>query len=163
MSYLSWPIGPLVYEPKCRGGGGCVAGSQPMRTSEHISWLGAKIHVGDLAPYLTYGRNCPETVLKTANSLVFMPYSFSQVVIIILMSNTLLSSASDHIQKFLKLLIWLVAGPCVRDPCLNLQCPENQMCLPSFDLASARCVCKGPCPADSVGVYLKKKDYLKRI
>lgn len=37
-------------------------------------------------------------------------------------------------------------GPCVRDPCLNLECPKNQMCLPSFDLASARCVCKGPCP-----------------
>jgi hypothetical protein len=47
--------------------------------------------------------------------------------------------------KWLSNLLF-VTGPCVRDPCLNLQCPENQMCLPSFDLASARCVCKGPCP-----------------
>jgi hypothetical protein len=35
--YFSWPIGALVYEPKCGGRGG-VAGSQPMRTAVHITW-----------------------------------------------------------------------------------------------------------------------------
>jgi hypothetical protein len=46
----------------------------------------------------------------------------------------------------------------VRDPCLNLQCPENQMCLPSFDLASARCVCKGPCP-ETAGKRKKNTEF----
>ncbi|XP_023338265.1 agrin, partial [Eurytemora carolleeae] len=48
--------------------------------------------------------------------------------------------------KLQKPVKFVQTGPCVRDPCLNLECPKNQMCLPSFDLASARCVCKGPCP-----------------
>ena len=37
-------------------------------------------------------------------------------------------------------------GPCVKDPCENVECPPNQECLASFDGASARCACKGPCP-----------------
>ena len=36
-------------------------------------------------------------------------------------------------------------GPCVKDPCENVECPANQECLASFDGASARCACKGPC------------------
>ena len=36
-------------------------------------------------------------------------------------------------------------GPCIKDPCENVFCPSTQKCLPSFDGASARCVCKGPC------------------
>ncbi len=50
---LSWPIAPLVYEPKCGGWVG-VAGSQPMNTAVHITWHGAQINFGDLTPYLTY-------------------------------------------------------------------------------------------------------------
>ena len=38
------------------------------------------------------------------------------------------------------------AGACVKDPCENVECPPNQECLASFDGASARCACKGPCP-----------------
>ena len=46
----------------------------------------------------------------------------------------------------LKTTIDLVkTGPCVKDPCENVFCPSTQKCLPSFDGASARCVCKGPC------------------
>ncbi len=37
-----------------RGGGGGVAGSQPMSTAVHITWHGAQINFGDLPPYLTY-------------------------------------------------------------------------------------------------------------
>ena len=37
------------------------------------------------------------------------------------------------------------SGSCVKDPCENVECPSSQKCLPSFDGASARCVCKGPC------------------
>jgi hypothetical protein len=53
--YLSWPIEPLVYDPKCGGRGG-VAGSQPVRTAMRITWHGAQINFGDLTPYLTYGK-----------------------------------------------------------------------------------------------------------
>ena len=48
--------------------------------------------------------------------------------------------------------LYIIAGTCVVDPCLNLECPENMMCLPSFDLASARCVCKGPCSESASGI-----------
>lgn len=34
------------------------------------------------------------------------------------------------------------AGPCVKDPCENVECPAHQECLASFDGASARCACK---------------------
>jgi hypothetical protein len=36
------------------GGGGGVAGSQPMRTAVHITWHGAQINCGDLTPYLIH-------------------------------------------------------------------------------------------------------------
>jgi hypothetical protein len=55
--YLSWPIAPLVYEPKMSPNAGWGAGSQPMRTSVHIMWKGTQINFGDLTPYLTYVRN----------------------------------------------------------------------------------------------------------
>jgi hypothetical protein len=50
---LSWLTNSVscVYEPKIRGGGGVVAGSQPMSTAVHRS----PINFGDLTPYLTYG------------------------------------------------------------------------------------------------------------
>ncbi len=52
--YLSWPIAPLVVRAQMRGGGGGVAGSQPMRIAVHITWHGSQINFGDLTPYLTY-------------------------------------------------------------------------------------------------------------
>jgi len=54
--YLSWPISPLVYEPKClgEGRGVWVAGYQPMRTAVHITGHRAQINFGGLTPYLTY-------------------------------------------------------------------------------------------------------------
>ncbi len=53
---LSWLTNSaLEYEPKC-GGGGRVAGSQPMSTAVH-SAHGVQINFGDLTPYLTYGIN----------------------------------------------------------------------------------------------------------
>ncbi len=72
---LSWLTrAPLVYEPKC-GGGGC--GSQPMRTAVHITWHGAQINFGDLAPYLTYGgarSTCTRTaVRKTHSGKIYRP------------------------------------------------------------------------------------------
>jgi hypothetical protein len=44
----------LVYEPKCggQGGGGGVAGSQPMSTTVHMEH---KYTLEILTPYLTYG------------------------------------------------------------------------------------------------------------
>jgi hypothetical protein len=45
--------GALEYEPKHGvGGGGVVAGSQPMSTVQ--LYTGAKVNFGDLTPYLTY-------------------------------------------------------------------------------------------------------------
>ncbi len=58
-----------------RGQGGFV-GSQPMSTAVHITWHGAQINFGDLAPYLTYARvPCPhlkvfEAQLRGSNELV---------------------------------------------------------------------------------------------
>ena len=34
---------------------------------------------------------------------------------------------------------------CMKDPCENVECPQHQECLASFDGASARCACRGPC------------------
>ena len=36
-----------------------------------------------------------------------------------------------------------------QDPCENVECPAHQECRASFDGASARCACKGPCSGDS--------------
>ena len=50
-------------------------------------------------------------------------------------------------------------GPCVKDPCENVECPPNQECLASFDGASARCACKGPCPdVDNPGALVCGSD-----
>jgi hypothetical protein len=38
-----------------RGGGGGIAGSQPMNTAVHITWHGTQINFEDLPLYLTYG------------------------------------------------------------------------------------------------------------
>ncbi len=46
--YLSWPIAPLFYEPKC-GGGGCGVSA-----NENSCAHGAQISFGDLPQYLTY-------------------------------------------------------------------------------------------------------------
>jgi hypothetical protein len=54
---LCWPIAPSYVSPNGGGvgGGGGVAGSQPMSTAVHITWHGAQINLGDLPQYLTYG------------------------------------------------------------------------------------------------------------
>ncbi len=50
---LSWLTNSaLVYEPKC-GERGEITGLQPMVQL----YTGAQINVGDLTPYLTYGKN----------------------------------------------------------------------------------------------------------
>jgi hypothetical protein len=47
---LSWLTNSaLVYEPKCRGGGGCEVSA-----NEYSCGHGAQINLGDLNPYLTY-------------------------------------------------------------------------------------------------------------
>jgi hypothetical protein len=61
--YLSWPIAPLIYKPKCRGRG-WVAGSQPMRTAVRITWHGAQINFEDLTPYLTYAYRPLDGTIK---------------------------------------------------------------------------------------------------
>jgi hypothetical protein len=49
---LSWLTNSsLVYEPKCGGGGGWVAGSQPLSTA--VLRTGAQINFVDLTPYLS--------------------------------------------------------------------------------------------------------------
>ncbi len=57
---ICWPIAPSYTSPNVvqmredGGGGGWVAGSQPMSAAAHITWHGALINFGDLPPYLTY-------------------------------------------------------------------------------------------------------------
>ena len=43
------------------------------------------------------------------------------------------------------LSIYLNTRVCAKDPCENVECPQHQECLASFDGASARCACRGPC------------------
>ncbi len=52
---LSWLANsaPRIWAQVGGGGGGLVAGSQPMRTTVQITWHGAQINFGDLTPYLT--------------------------------------------------------------------------------------------------------------
>ncbi len=40
--YLSWPIAPLVYEPKC-GGGGCRVSANENRCAHHVTWSPNKL------------------------------------------------------------------------------------------------------------------------
>jgi hypothetical protein len=47
----------LVIWVQMRGGGGGVAGSQPISTAVHITWHGAQVNFGDLPTYLTYSPN----------------------------------------------------------------------------------------------------------
>ena len=48
-----------------------------------------------------------------------------------------------------KSAFWIVfAGN--HDPCTELSCPKYAKCVPSFDGASASCVCPEPCSNDPV-------------
>jgi hypothetical protein len=60
----------LVYEPKCGGRGGGVAGSQPMSTAVHRS----PTNFGDLTPYLTYG------IKSTFSFMPFLSISYYAAV-----------------------------------------------------------------------------------
>ncbi len=40
--YLSWPIAPLVYEPKC-GGGGCRTSANENSCAHHVTWSPNKL------------------------------------------------------------------------------------------------------------------------
>ncbi len=46
------------------GGGGGIAGSQPMSTAVHITWHGAQINFGDLPSYLTYGLESERDIVR---------------------------------------------------------------------------------------------------
>jgi hypothetical protein len=71
---LSWLTNSsLLYESKC-GGGGRIAGSQPMSTAVHNA-LGAQINFGDLPPYLTFACTCllPVVWMGSCRSLSPLP------------------------------------------------------------------------------------------
>ncbi len=56
LSILADQLRPIVYEPKCGGGGrggGGLRGSQPISTAVQRAH-GAQKSFGDLTPYLTY-------------------------------------------------------------------------------------------------------------
>ncbi len=52
---LSWLTNTALYRSPNAGGGGGVAGYQPMSTAACVH--GAQINFGDLTPYLTYGAS----------------------------------------------------------------------------------------------------------
>ncbi len=65
---LSWLTNSdLLYESKCGGGVGEVAGS--MSTAVYIKWHGAQINLGDLTPYLTCGARYGQKIWMCRDSL----------------------------------------------------------------------------------------------
>ncbi len=61
-----WSIVPTYMSPDAGGGGG-IAGSQPMSTNVHNKWSPNKF--GDIIPYLTYGVQWVHGVVGTERSV----------------------------------------------------------------------------------------------
>ncbi len=65
--YLSWPIAPLVYEPKCDGVGAGVCGVWANENScaHHVTWSPNRLWRSNFILYLTYANN---TLYSTAGN-----------------------------------------------------------------------------------------------